>query len=229
MECQLSEVDSTAAAGELQAHTERGIGTSWLQGGKCALQYSRCSARFSAATPGTEGIVHPVLWTVGLLRYAGLTAWQRLASFRLVQLDSPRSWNLFWLSLSQLIAYHICHSALHHAPPVDYSTCPSLPTILCCWLFLPGCQAGGYSRKCSSSGRVVYPRIDPAIITLVASGPDWCLLGRKTGWPTGRWVSKANVCGDISRLMLRSVADRGHHLSTPPAATYTPHCLPCRQ
>jgi hypothetical protein len=47
-------------------------------------------------------------------------------------------------------------------------------------------QAGGFARRCSSSGRVVYPRIDPAIITLVMHG-DWCLLGRKQGWPAGRW------------------------------------------
>jgi NAD+ diphosphatase len=44
----------------------------------------------------------------------------------------------------------------------------------------------GFSRTCEDSGRAVYPRIDPAIITLVTAGSDWCLLGRKEGWPTGR-------------------------------------------
>jgi hypothetical protein len=33
--------------------------------------------------------------------------------------------------------------------------------------------------------RSVYPRIDPAIITLVTAG-DWALLGRKAEWPAGR-------------------------------------------
>lgn len=47
---------------------------------------------------------------------------------------------------------------------------------------------GGFSRQCPSSGRSVYPRIDPAIITLVTAGKDWCLLGRKKGWPQGRWA-----------------------------------------
>jgi hypothetical protein len=45
---------------------------------------------------------------------------------------------------------------------------------------------GGWSRSCSDSGRLLYPRIDPAIITLISAG-DWALLGRKEGWPTGRW------------------------------------------
>jgi NADH pyrophosphatase NudC (nudix superfamily) len=50
------------------------------------------------------------------------------------------------------------------------------------------CQAGGFARRCSASGRSVYPRIDPAIITLVTCGLDWCLLGRKADWPQGRCV-----------------------------------------
>jgi len=54
---------------------------------------------------------------------------------------------------------------------------------VCC----PHLQDGGFSRVCTSSGRVLYPRVDPAIITLVTAGDDWCLLGRKAGWPTGRW------------------------------------------
>lgn len=52
---------------------------------------------------------------------------------------------------------------------------------------------GGFSRQCPSSGRSVYPRIDPAIITLVTAGEDWCLLGRKKGWPRGRSVSQQRL------------------------------------
>lgn len=46
----------------------------------------------------------------------------------------------------------------------------------------------GFSRSCSSSGRSMYPRVDPAIITLVTGGAEWCLLGRKQEWPRGRCV-----------------------------------------
>jgi NAD+ diphosphatase len=44
---------------------------------------------------------------------------------------------------------------------------------------------GGFSRVCPETKRSIYPRLDPAIITLVTTG-DWCLLGRKEGWPEGR-------------------------------------------
>ena len=44
---------------------------------------------------------------------------------------------------------------------------------------------GGFSRVCPETKRSIYPRLDPAVITLVTAG-DWCLLGRKEGWPAGR-------------------------------------------
>jgi hypothetical protein len=62
---------------------------------------------------------------------------------------------------------------------------------------------GGFSRKCSSSGRSLYPRIDPAIITLVTGGSEWCLLGRKHEWPKGRWVRGAS--GSMLCLVPRCV------------------------
>ncbi len=45
-------------------------------------------------------------------------------------------------------------------------------------------DTGGNSRRCVNSGcsREIFPRVDPAIIVLVADG-DRCLLGRQTGWP----------------------------------------------
>jgi NAD+ diphosphatase len=51
---------------------------------------------------------------------------------------------------------------------------------------------GGYVRVCTSEacGRQHFPRVDPAIIVLVASG-DRCLLGRKPEWPTGRYSTLA--------------------------------------
>ncbi|KAJ8907981.1 hypothetical protein NDN08_008082 [Rhodosorus marinus] len=44
----------------------------------------------------------------------------------------------------------------------------------------------GRSRACEGCEKTVYPRIDPAVITLVANGNE-CLLGRKASWPRGRY------------------------------------------
>jgi NAD+ diphosphatase len=51
---------------------------------------------------------------------------------------------------------------------------------------------GGYLRVCTSEacGRQHFPRVDPAIIVLVASG-NRCLLGRKPEWPAGRYSTIA--------------------------------------
>ena len=53
-------------------------------------------------------------------------------------------------------------------------------------------DAGGNSRRCVNTecGREIFPRVDPAIIVLVADG-DRCLLGRQTGWPEGRYSTIA--------------------------------------
>lgn len=52
--------------------------------------------------------------------------------------------------------------------------------------------SGGNTRICTNEGCGVqaFPRVDPAIIVLVASG-DQCLLGRQTGWPEGRYSTIA--------------------------------------
>lgn len=51
-------------------------------------------------------------------------------------------------------------------------------------------QPGGYSRSVQGSTRELYPRIDPAVITLVTCG-DYCLLGNKEGWPRSRYSTLA--------------------------------------
>lgn len=53
-------------------------------------------------------------------------------------------------------------------------------------------DSGGNSRRCLNDdcGREIFPRVDPAIIVLVADG-DRCLLGRQTGWPEGRYSTIA--------------------------------------
>jgi NAD+ diphosphatase len=53
-------------------------------------------------------------------------------------------------------------------------------------------EAAGNSRVCMNNDcrREIFPRVDPAIIVLVADG-DRCLLGRQAGWPDGRYSTVA--------------------------------------
>ncbi len=53
-------------------------------------------------------------------------------------------------------------------------------------------EAGGNSRICENDdcGREIFPRVDPAIIVLIADG-DRCLLGRQQTWPEGRYSTIA--------------------------------------
>jgi NAD+ diphosphatase len=58
--------------------------------------------------------------------------------------------------------------------------------------FCPNCGTpteiaeAGYSRRCPSCGAVHFPRTDPVVIMIVASG-DRLLLGRHAGWPARRY------------------------------------------
>jgi NAD+ diphosphatase len=53
-------------------------------------------------------------------------------------------------------------------------------------------EAAGNSRVCLNDDcrREIFPRVDPAIIVLVANG-DRCLLGRQVSWPEGRYSTIA--------------------------------------
>jgi NAD+ diphosphatase len=53
-------------------------------------------------------------------------------------------------------------------------------------------DAAGNSRVCMNNDcrRVIFPRVDPAIIVLVSDG-DRCLLGRQASWPEGRYSTVA--------------------------------------
>jgi len=53
-------------------------------------------------------------------------------------------------------------------------------------------EAGGNTRICMNAdcGRVIFPRVDPAIIVLVADG-ERCLLGRQASWPEDRYSTIA--------------------------------------
>ena len=53
-------------------------------------------------------------------------------------------------------------------------------------------EAGGNTRICMNTdcGRVIFPRVDPAIIVLVTDG-ERCLLGRQASWPEDRYSTIA--------------------------------------
>jgi len=53
-------------------------------------------------------------------------------------------------------------------------------------------ESGGNARRCTNEtcGESLFPRVDPAIIVLVARG-ERCLLGRQTSWPEGRYSTIA--------------------------------------
>ena len=48
----------------------------------------------------------------------------------------------------------------------------------------------GHARECSACGAKHFPRVDPAIIVLVADAHR-CLLGRQAAWPAGRYSTIA--------------------------------------
>ncbi len=53
-------------------------------------------------------------------------------------------------------------------------------------------EAGGNTRICMNTDcrRVIFPRVDPAIIVLVSDG-ERCLLGRQASWPEDRYSTIA--------------------------------------
>lgn len=74
------------------------------------------------------------------------------------------------------------------------------------WLFVtrfcPRCggglepRAAGHELVCTQCGRAQFPRTDPAVIMIVASGEpgaeeERCLLGRQAVWPEGRFSTLA--------------------------------------
>jgi len=51
-------------------------------------------------------------------------------------------------------------------------------------------ERAGHVMRCLKCGHLSFPRIDPAIIVLVADS-DRCLLGRQASWPPGRYSTIA--------------------------------------
>jgi NAD+ diphosphatase len=88
-------------------------------------------------------------------------------------------------------------------------------------------EAGGNIRLCSngSCGAQIFPRVDPAIIVLVARD-DSCLLGRQQSWPEGRYSTLAGfvepgesledaIAREVMEESNVSVAEIRYHSSQP--------------
>ena len=71
--------------------------------------------------------------------------------------------------------------------------------------FCPRCggrleaRAAGHELVCTQCGKPQFPRSDPAVIMVVASGEpgaedERCLLGRQAVWPEGRYSTLAGFC-----------------------------------
>jgi len=71
--------------------------------------------------------------------------------------------------------------------------------------FCPRCggalaaRKAGHELVCTGCGKSQFPRTDPAVIMVVASGDpgsddERCLLGRQSAWPEGRYSTLAGFC-----------------------------------
>ncbi|MHB2022887.1 MAG: NAD(+) diphosphatase [Mycobacteriales bacterium] len=81
---------------------------------------------------------------------------------------------------AELLVTAVALSNWHHTHP----HCPRCGT-------LTSVTAGGWSRSCPTDGSQHFPRTDPAVIVLITDGADQALLGRRVGWPMGRYSTLA--------------------------------------
>lgn len=68
------------------------------------------------------------------------------------------------------------------------------------------CFNHGVSRKCDKCGTVEFPRQDPAMLALIHCG-RYCLLGRKSQWPKGRYSCLAGFT-EIGESMEETVSGK---------------------
>ena len=106
-----------------------------------------------------------------------------------------------WFPLRGLLP-HLADDTLASAPLVFHAL--GLAEWLWVTRFCPRCgeplaaRAAGHELACPN-GHVQFPRTDPAVIMVVASGDpgsedERCLLGRQAIWPEGRYSTLAGFC-----------------------------------
>lgn len=91
--------------------------------------------------------------------------------------------------------------------------------------FCANCGAGtaiaeaGYSRRCPNCGAVHFPRTDPAVIMLVENDGR-LLLGRRAGWPRGRYSVLAGFVSpgeSLEEAVVREVREESGIVARDPA------------
>jgi len=107
-----------------------------------------------------------------------------------------------WFPLRGLLP-HLADQELAGAPLVFHAL--GLAEWLYVTRYCPRCaghlepRASGHELVCADCGRSQFPRTDPAVIMVVASGEpgseeERCLLGRQAIWPEGRFSTLAGFC-----------------------------------
>ncbi len=107
-----------------------------------------------------------------------------------------------WFGLRGVLP-HLAGGGLQEAPLVFHAI--GLAEWLFATRFCPRCggglepRAAGHELVCSDCGKAQFPRTDPAVIMLVATGEpgtddERCLLGRQAVWPEGRYSTLAGFC-----------------------------------
>ena len=131
-----------------------------------------------------------------------LGEWQDRAWFAVVTDAAVSKQGQGWLPLRGLLPA-LADDALAYAPLVFHALG------LAEWLFVtrycPRCagalepRRSGHELVCTQCGKPQFPRTDPAVIMVVASGEpgsddERCLLGRQAIWPEGRFSTLAGFC-----------------------------------
>ncbi|MCX6400985.1 MAG: NAD(+) diphosphatase [Propionibacteriales bacterium] len=129
--------------------------------------------------------------------HEGTTRWAVIASGDLARAEGET-----WLPLRGLLPF-LTGDALGQAPLVFHAL--GLAEWHWSHRFCPRCGGGlsprsaGHELVCVDCGKPQFPRLDPAVIMLVAVGEpgsddERCLLGRGATWPPGRFSTLAGFC-----------------------------------
>lgn len=124
------------------------------------------------------------------------------AWFAVIAAAEGASLDAGWYPLRGLLP-HLADQGLTGAPLVFHAL--GLAEWLFVTRFCPRCggslevHKSGHELVCSGCGRSQFPRTDPAVIMIVASGEpgaedERCLLGRQAVWPEGRFSTLAGFC-----------------------------------
>lgn len=131
-----------------------------------------------------------------------LGEWEDRAWFAVVTDAGVSKQGQGWVPLRGLLPA-LADDALAYAPLVFHAL--GLAEWLFATRYCPRCagplepRRSGHELVCTQCGKPQFPRTDPAVIMVVASGEpgsedERCLLGRQAIWPEGRFSTLAGFC-----------------------------------